>query len=794
MGSNTLFSPERILEILKGTGVFSRFDESHLVYLISCSRVEHFKKGTILIEEHKINENIYVIMQGSVAVYVDNELILKMKRVGDIIGEMSVMTRSLASATVIADTDVVLFLVSSENIHDESRSELNSLWLKIFSDILSSRLTMTNQKLLGYQAASAELDQKKRELQQKTVILQSVMGSMGDGVVITDEHGNILHINESFKNMVGNIKISCDAEKWPEAAGLFMSDGTTLYSVSDLLHEEFMPVSEESAPTDRNSFDNPVAPREILVRNNNLKEEIWLHAGSSILKDSDGKRLGGAVIVFRDYTGKKHEEQALIKAKESAEAASVAKSNFLSVMSHELRTPLNGILGMADLLGSSDITDEQESWIKSIMDNSRELLTKIRNILDYNQLESGGIKLAHKKYSLESVIKELEERYRKKALSRGIELEVSLRGDIKGVTFKGDQGRVAQILDHLMDNAFKFSESGRVRLVVSESAYPSAEFQLSPSAEFQLSPSAEFQLSPSAEFQLSPSAESQLSPSAESQLSPSAESQLSPSAESQLSGGSMAKKRVSFELSDNGIGMSNEQSSLLFTPFFQADASYSRKFEGTGLGLAICRKLIEQMGGEITVKSTPGVGTKFSFYIFQKECKDNPSLPGDESKSEPMHKTPSHSISYFSGHENLIKEDQVKGDSEDNGGEQKNFNILVAEDNKVNQLLIRKQLVKLGYTPKIAGNGVEAVKMCKSESFDLILMDLQMPEMDGIQASREIVALNPDTPTPFIAALTANISEGVPQECLDAGMQEFLSKPLDIGKLCEIINNLKKIK
>ncbi|MBF0202644.1 MAG: response regulator, partial [Desulfamplus sp.] len=596
---------------------------------------------------------------------------------------------------------------------------------------------------MGYQAATAELDQKKRELHQKTLILQSVMGSMGDGVVITDDAGNLMHVNDAFSEMVGNIPIPDGTDQWPRIVGIFKSDNTPLLSLSELSvegmechsgktclpsrkepdiklslgqkqsseesktselsdYKRIGEVSKEKRTTDvsdqKRTIDVSDQKRaadlsdgkrniEVYVQNAHLKEKIWLQASASILKMPDGTYPGGMVIVFRDFTRKKHEELSLIKAKENAEATARAKTNFLSVMSHELRTPLSGILGMAQNLKTGLFNTDELSCIDSIIHNSNELLGKIKNILDYNQLESGDMQLIHEVYSLDSIVRELRDLHGRKAAFRGIGIKTDMR-QVKGRFYKGDYTRLIQIVDILMDNAIKFSEDkGDVHLDIHIDHRQGAEH---------------------------------------------------------------GKERLLFKISDNGIGLSIEQMKRLFTPFSQADSSYSRKFEGTGLGLAICKKLIEAMKGTISVESKPGEGSCFKLCITQQRvippCGDNQNAAGSTVK--PVHKSkqkagqkPTKKIVQKATSKaiqkltpNTVQEADSKAvqeaDTEKIHGTKGSIKILVAEDNRVNQMLIKKVLGKMGYEPIIVDNGKKAVQACEDGFFDLILMDIQMPEMD----------------------------------------------------------------
>jgi signal transduction histidine kinase/CRP-like cAMP-binding protein/ActR/RegA family two-component response regulator len=676
------FPPEKIISILKGARLFNQFDETQLVQLLAFSVIKRVKKGATIIAENEPNQDIYILLQGSVNIFVGDELILKLRRKGDIIGEMSVITQSLTTASVVAATPATLFKIPSQKIVESDQETLRSQWFKIFSDILSQKLSMTNRQVVGFHEASTELDEKKKQLIRKTLILQSILGSMDDGVVVTDGSGSVLHVNPAFLKMTGHRRLPDRIDKWPETIGFYQSDGNTLCDVSDL------PMMSAHG-TSRS------APEEFYIFNDNMETGIWLQATASLLKTEKGEQLEGCVVVFRNYTKKKHEESALIRAKENAEAAARAKSDFLSVMSHELRTPLNAILGMSDLLKSSPLSSEQTQYADNISRSGHALLEKIKTILFYNALESGDVQIKKEPLSLKKLIGQVIESHRPAARDKKISLQSKIC-KTAAETFSGDRDKIILILDNLIGNAVKYTDKGSVGVsaAIAEQNDTSVKFTIA--------------------------------------------------------------------VQDTGIGIPSPQLDRLFQPFSQADASLSRRFEGVGLGLAVTKKTVEFLGGEIKVKSRPEKGTTFSFTLIlsrlnEKSCrplkKGNATAPVTAGKDYAQNKP---------------------------------LDILVAEDNKVNQLLIKKVLANLGYTVDIAQNGLEAVDACRVKSYHLVLMDIQMPEMDGITAAKEILAAESSAP-PVIVALTANTAEGIRETCLDAGMTNYIPKPLDIDMLVSVL-------
>lgn len=683
MGMN--YPPEKIISVLKKARLFTQFDESQLTRLINFATVEHFKKNDRIIQENEPNQNIYILLKGSVSVYIGDELILKLRRKGDIIGEMSVITQSLTTASVVSATPVDLFTIPSQKIYASDQIEIRSLWYKLFSDILAQKLSMTNRKVVGFQEASAKLDQKKQELLQKSMILQSVLGSMSDGVVVTDGKNRVLHVNDAFIQMTGNIKIPTKIKEWPKKIGFFKPDKKCLYTVEDLP----MTKAEKGVLVDA---------EEIYLNNDHLETGIWLHATSSLLKADDGKKLDGIVVVFREYTKKKLEEKSLIKAKENAEATAKAKSDFLSIMSHELRTPLNGILGMSDLLKKTDLTSEQNEYLDTISKSGHALLSKIRNVLYYNALESGDVQVKKETLCLNHLLKQIIEFHNETAREKQIQFVIDICKDAQ-TSFLGDEEKIIKVTDNIVDNAVKYSTSGTIKITAT------VEEQNETSVKFLI------------------------------------------------------------KIKDTGIGLSEDHITEVFQPFFQADSSYSRQFEGTGLGLAVAKKTVEIMGGTLMVESILDQGSCFSFTLI---------LSRIDKKGQPDSAGPELDI------QSLMNKDYAVRNP---------LNILVAEDNKINQLLIKKILSNLGYQIQIAENGIEALEACRNNDFDLVLMDIQMPKMDGIEATKQILKSDHQN-KPLIVALTANTTEGIKETCLAAGMTDYMSKPLNIETLVTALEKL----
>jgi PAS domain S-box-containing protein len=514
-----------------------------------------------------------------------------------------------------------------------------------------------NLKLVGVEANKIA-DDKTFELRESEEKFKSLFEHSNDAVILFN--------NEEI--------IDCN----PQSVELFGKR-----SKQDLLRTpllDFFSIRELDAQGNPDLFESKV--REVKYKKMVKFECYWVGSGRPFFAEMDLHYITfNDNFIFqaavRDISERKKIEQNLLKSKELAEDAARAKSNFLSTMSHEIRTPLNGIIGMISIILDENPKSEIREDLETIKYSADNLLHIVNEVLDYNKIESGKIVLEKNLFSLKALCENILKIHRPKALEKNLVLQLDFDQKIPEMVI-GDEYRNTQILNNLLGNALKFTDSGTVNLYV----------------------------------------------------------RLKQKKEDSCV--------VEFKVIDTGIGIDKNKQREIFKDFTQAESDHTRKYGGTGLGLAITKRLVEIQNGKIDVVSNNQQGTTFTFTI---HFNLRPELSMNMATTSGTHNVQTG----FEGQK-----------------------ILLVEDNQVNIIVTKKFLEKWGLKVDVAINGLEAVNHARAINYDLILMDLHMPLMDGFEATKKIREFNHITP---IIGLSADVMTESVSSLQSIGMSDFVTKP-----------------
>ncbi|WP_426449499.1 PAS domain S-box protein [Paenibacillus sp. S-38] len=524
-------------------------------------------------------------------------------------------------------------------------------------------------RVVGVYGIANDITERKRyikQIEQLSYRHTLILDSVSQGIFGVDRAGRIIFMNPAGAELAG-------------------------YRLHELLDADAFRLLQH-AKADGSSYTAGEAPIHRTLqdgRSRQVSDEVfWRKDGSSFLAEYsvnpmlDGGSIQGAVVVFRDTTG----EREILRAKESAERATHAKSEFLAMMSHELRTPMNGIIGMTDLLLETELTQEQREYGEIVRQSSQALLLLLNDVLDFSKIEAGKMPLEPELFELRPLLAGVLELFRPRAAEKGLELSSRLAPDLP-LTLTGDSAKIRQVLVNLVGNAVKFTERGGVLVTVRSIPAREPEGLL-----------------------------------------------------------------VEFAVQDTGIGIPPDRLGELFQSFSQLHPVITRRYGGTGLGLAICKKLTELMGGSISVTSEWEQGSTFRFVLpFGAD-----GTPGEAA---------------------ALPEGDDDGTDPDQSGLH-GLRVLVAEDHPVNRQLLLRILEKLGCRADFAENGAEAVEAVLARTYDAVLMDIQMPVMDGTEAARTLFSRLPEDRVPPIIAVTAHARPEDRDLCLRSGMKDFLPKPV----------------
>jgi len=650
----------------------------------------------------------------------------------------------------------------------------------------------------------------ERALKESEELFRTLCAAAPVGIFMDDGHGNCLYVNERWTEMTGMSAAEAMGNGW--LAATHPNDRKRVL-------EDWL-----AAAASRNLFSNNF--RYIGKAGNIVRVDVVARA---ISPTGDNSR--GYIGIVQDVTEKYNAAERLREAKEAAEAANHTKSEFLANMSHEIRTPMNGIIGMTELTLDTQLTDEQRDYLAMVKSSADALLGIINDILDFSKIEAGRLELECVPFSLLDCIEDALHPLAARAQQKGLELTWSIDGDIPDLIL-GDSTRVRQVLINLAGNAIKFTKEG----------YVSVKAERQPNND--------------------------------------------------------PKMAIRFAVMDTGIGIPPEKHKKIFEAFSQADTSTTREFGGTGLGLSISARLVKLMGGNITLNSTPGKGSEFSFTAYfdpapPDQCQapervdpdltgksvlvadDNhvnrellagllskwgllpvlasdgfealatfaesvaqdkqfplvlldrnmPGMDGYEVAERllrsPAKQPPAILILSSSGPPDAERDkrgvifrqlakplrraallDAIRQalschvpvpvhstpTSWRSGG--RRLSILLVEDNAVNQKLGINLLEKMGHEVTLAVNGLIAVDSARSRQFDLILMDIQMPVLSGLDATHAIRAWERGRQRTPIIAMTAHAMAGDAEKFMAAGMDGYVSKPIDVGILRAEIDRL----
>lgn len=520
------------------------------------------------------------------------------------------------------------------------------------------------------------------------------------------------------------------------------------WELSDMLSMNYLdlfhPEDRARASGDMGRFSLPEGAgdgfeRRLLRRDGSLLDGV---IRGHRAKNADG--LDFFVITIDDVSIRRR-IAALERSKKAAEEANQLKSEFLANVSHELRTPMSVITGISECLVSMEHPSEVADMVTRLSRSSKRLMTLLENLLDISRVDAGKIRSTPRWFSLLKMVNEFETKYMPRANDRGLAFEVEITDELPDLIV-ADPDHIRQVLTNLLNNAFQYTKQGIVKL----SLFLDED----------------------------------------------------------------TPNRLHFVIDDTGVGIDAKDETRVFEPFERTEDPSANILAGSGLGLSICRKLAGLLGGRVWVEPREQGGSRFHFTARYRTETENPApvvRPEDfgsdfvdEEPEDENHFAPSSDAESESSTMKQVVEEEGAGEGEPDlepviwesgktGGEQgkkvKKAKILLAEDNKDNQFYLELLVRKAGYLLDIANNGKEALEMLEQGAYDLVIMDIQMPELDGLEATRKIREQEKTKGSHIpVVALTAHAFQEDEKQCLKAGMDAFLSKPVTLGELKGVLD------